>query len=291
MKFSKKIIGLFLFLLFFGIISEKAEAAKIYFDPAEINVRAGDKIQARIFIDTREQMINAVEMKVNYPVDLLKFVQGFEKDSIVSLWVAPPKEKQSGEINFSGLIPGGFEGAKGLIGTLVFETAQKGSGKIEISDLVVLLNDKKGTKLNTVADEMKFSVGAVDDSQITSQMAPITDNEPPKDFKAEIVKIPELFDGQWSLIFETQDGISGINHYEIQETKSGKISTENWQKIEKGPYQLSDQKLRSYIHIKAFDESGNNREVVLPPKNSFNLALYSIIFILILFLIIFKFKK
>lgn len=291
MKFSVKIIMLFILLAFCGIIPKETKAAKIYFNPAEVDVKEKDGIQVKIFIDTRQKTINALKMTVKYPADLIKFVQKSEKDSIISLWVEPPKENDSGEISFSGLIPGGFEGKNGLIGTFVFEAEQKGSGKIKISDFEVLLNDKKGTELSTVADEMNFSVGLASESEMDSGAAVIIDNEPPEDFNAEIVKEDELFDEKWSLVFETQDRISGVSHYEIQETKNGKISEEGWKIVERGPYLLDDQKLNSYVYIKAVDDSGNNRIVVLSPKNISNIIIYSIVFILAIVIIIFKLIK
>ena len=71
------------------------------------------------------------------------------------------------------------------------------------------------------------------------------------------------------MVFAAQDKGLGIDYYEIAEKRGSNI-TQNyaellWQK-EESPYLLEDQKLKSYIYVRAVDKAGNARIVYLPPQ-------------------------
>jgi len=66
-------------------------------------------------------------------------------------------------------------------------------------------------------------------------------------------------------VFVAQDKGSGIHHYELQENRKQKIENRKWEEAE-SPYVLKDQKLRSFIYVKAIDRVGNERIAMLPPR-------------------------
>jgi hypothetical protein len=115
----------------------------------------------------------------------------------------------------------------------------------------------------------------------------------------EITRDSSIFDNKWFLVFATQDKGSGIDHYEILETRSNikailinkkiflNYFKKQW-KIGESPYMLNDQKLQSYIFVKAIDKAGNERIVKLKPQNPLlwykNLENWSIIIVVLLFI-------
>ena len=115
------------------------------------------------------------------------------------------------------------------------------------------------------------------------------DATPPEEFELKIVPI----EGKNYLAFATTDKTSGVDHYEISETK--RESQTSWE-IGEIPYLLKDQNLRSVILVKAVDKAGNERiaKIIPPYKISWKeiLALASILIAigLIVFWIIRKIK-
>ena len=93
------------------------------------------------------------------------------------------------------------------------------------------------------------------------------DTDPPELFTPEITSDSNVFDGRWFLVFAAQDKGSGVANYAVHESRQIKsqIATKDWNAAE-SPYLLNDQKLKSYIYIKAVDKAGNERFIVLPPK-------------------------
>jgi hypothetical protein len=87
------------------------------------------------------------------------------------------------------------------------------------------------------------------------------DTTPPEVFKPEIAEI----EGKKYLLFLTTDKTSGVDYYEVLETKDKRQET--W-KIAKSPYILSDQGFKSKILVKAVDKAGNEQifEISPPPK-------------------------
>ena len=93
------------------------------------------------------------------------------------------------------------------------------------------------------------------------------DRESPETFRPEIARDESLFDGKWFLVFATQDKKSGIDHYEVKETRQGTLTMfSKWIPAE-SPYVLQDQGLRSYVFVKAVDKERNARVTKVSPQN------------------------
>ncbi len=155
-----------------------------------------------------------------------------------------------------------YSGVKpGRILSLVFLAKNIGQGAIEINNAKVLLNDGKGTQASLSISNFQFSIS----KEISGfEFQVLRDTDPPEDFKPEIAQDPNIFEGKWFLVFVTQDKGSGIDHYEIQETRN-KRQGKNWVEAE-SPYVLKNQNLRSYIYVKAVDKAGNERVTFVEPK-------------------------
>lgn len=246
------------------LIATKTDAASLFFEAKNQEFTQGDEFLVNVFLNTEGESVNAVEGKLIFPENLLELKEIRDGNSIVNFWIDPVRTEISngvehpGTIIFSGITPGGFQEAKGFIFYAVFQARISGTGTIKVLDSKILLNDGRGTEANVKISPFQFFI--LEKGQIVqSVIQPAEDTDPPEHFNPEIVQIPNMFNGQWFLVFATQDKGSGIDHYEACEGSKTKCV------VAESPYALKDQKLRSYIYIRAVDKAGNKRiERLLP---------------------------
>lgn len=239
-------------------------AAEIFYDADTRKVKANTEFEVGVFLNAESENINAIEGTLRFPADILEFKELNDGNSIVNFWVERPSRRVENEIIFSGITPGGFVGKRGLIFKIAFLAKDEGNGKLEMQNIKALLNDGNGTAADISVSPLKIIVTSQDLSLPPKKEA--KDQEPPESFKPEIARDPAIFDGKWFLVFATQDKKSGIDHYEVKETRYRIFSFSKWTSAE-SPYTLRDQKLRSYIFVKAVDKAGNTRVVKLIPQN------------------------
>lgn len=273
---GKKTILLFLFSASFFIFSiQPIFGAEFFFDSEVKSARPGTYFLVDLFLDAQNQDINFVEGKIIIPAEL-ELKEILDGDSIVALWVKKPSLENE-KVFFGGSIPGGFKGVldpfhKGLrpgkILSLILkakEDVKEGVlGIIKIEDQRVLLNDGLGTEIKSLVNPFKIIISQT--APLVAGLLPIKDSTVPEFFEPLIAKDPNVFGGKWFLSFTAQDKESGIDHYEVLESKNRETKNKKWEKAE-SPYLLKDQKLRSYIFVKAIDKAGNERVVELQPKN------------------------
>lgn len=251
-KLSLIIVGIILFFQFpvFG--------AEVSFEEQAYTSRVGTQFVVTIHIDTQGETINAVEGAIEFSSDLFSLVEIRDANSILNFWVETPYLRNNNSIFFSGITPGGFEGDTGLLLTLVFSGLKSGNGNLSLHDLVVLRHDGLGTAVAVTDSNVSVDIS---DTHPAAQTQLLEDTSPPEFFIPEIVHDSSIFDGQWFLVFATQDKGSGIDHYEVKEGFFDKFRT-----VE-SPYLLKYQQLDRKIIIKAFDKRGNSRLAILPAQN------------------------
>jgi len=253
----------FLFLIFYSLVFfEVTEAARLELKSDFNKFNKGDRFQISFVLNTENEKINAVEGEIKFPNELLELKEIRDGSSIINFWIEKPRIGD--RVYFSGITPGGYLGENGFIFSMIFETKKEGEGVIEIQNSKALISDGKGTSAQLKVSNFQFVIlkDAVD---LESKILESTDTIPPEDFTAEIAQDPDVFEGKYFLVFATQDKESGIDHYEILETKNQKIEGKRWLRAE-SPYLLGDQKLRSYIYVKAVDKAGNERIIMIKPK-------------------------
>lgn len=261
---SGLLLGLIL-VLFSGL---RAEAARLYFEPQELTVGTEKEFLVDVKIDA-EKPINALSVAVSISESLTPFDIN-EANSIINFWVDKPNwDEATRLLTFSGITPGGFEGKGGRLLVIKFKTDLE----IGFPSEAILGFDKEKTKifLNTpdgIEDKIEFqklSLPIVKGKKNIPLKIP--DSEPPEAFIPEISQDPNLFDGKYFLVFATQDKSSGIAGYAIHESRQieKRIATNKWIGAE-SPYLLKDQRLMSYIYVKAVDKAGNERIETLLPK-------------------------
>jgi len=298
-KLQFKILFLFSVLCFLSFFSLPVLAAVLYLEPSDGEYQPGDSFSVKIKLDTEGECINAVEANLNFSKNVLKAIDFSRGESILSLWIKSPEiNQEKGEISFSGGIPGGYcgripgdPGASNLLGKIIFgvpgmmvQESGENTAEIKFSDnSQALLNDGLGTPAKLTFQGATFKILSKGESLKEEWKEElIKDKVPPEPFAMGIQKDPAIFDGKYFIVFSTTDKQTGIDYYEISETRDN--GQEKWKKSE-SPYLLEDQNLKSIIKVRAIDKAGNERIAeYAPPKESFLRSYWKII-ILILFLI------
>jgi hypothetical protein len=278
---------LILFLLMFGM---SAHAATLYFDSPLGNIAASETVfPVDIKIDTEGEEINAVDIEIDYSSDVFSIDDLSNGNSILMFWLKNPKI-DNGKIIFAGIIPGGFNGKDGQLLRLFIKAKKQDLGFLNISDnSKVLLNDGRGTEieLNFLRYELTITEkSALQGAEIENLIQ--KDTNPPASFSPQVAREPDVLNGKWFLSFATQDKESGIDYYEILESrfKSYQLKDETWVRTE-SPYVLKDQTRRSYVFVKAVDKSGNEIiAMILPGEKGVWYADYLIWVIIILVIVI-----
>lgn len=262
---KKKYAHIFLFLFFIWLLSPHfVFAAEMFFEQEKIP-GLKDQFKMGIFLAT-DQPVNAIEGKINFPTDILELRRVEDGNSIINFWLERPAVGKTGEVVFSGITPGGYKGGKGLIFSLTFLVKQEGAGTFDIRDARVLQNDGEGTE----ATLQTFSSQFIISKKTTAVEIPVSgmkDADPPESFTPEVARNPAIFDGKWFVVFAAQDKASGIDRYEMKETRQRFFEIfSKWISAE-SPHAIQDQELKSYIFIKAIDKAGNERVATIAPRN------------------------
>ena len=128
LKINFKIL-LTVFTFSFLFFPSLSKATNLYLMPQFQTVYQGDSFIVEVRIDTEGEEINALELGLTFPPNLLEVVDFSKGNSILQLFAEEPKIQQ-GEISFVGGIPKGFNG-DGLLGKINF--LAKEIGKAEVS--------------------------------------------------------------------------------------------------------------------------------------------------------------
>lgn len=240
---------LIIIILFF--MAMPVFAARISLDSKTKEIGVNSQFEVPIFINTENQSINAIEGELIFSRDLFGLREIKYGNSIINFWVEKPKKAD--KIVFSGIIPGGYTGDKGLLFSAIFYTKKEGKGFIEIRNPKTLLNDGQGTETNTKASALGIIISAEEPSFLPTKKK---DTEPPEPFEPAVANDPTIFNGKYFLVFATQDKDSDIDYYEVCE-KGEKC------KVAGSPYLLKNQKLDKKIIVKAIDKNGNERIATL----------------------------
>ncbi len=278
---------------FFLLFPASSQAAHLYFGVHTQQVGVGQEFPVGFFVDTEQETVNAIEGTIAYDQNVLTLKEVRDGNSIINFWVehpaADPACAGSCRVHFSGIIPGGFSGARGLLLTFVFAARTPGTSLVDIVESRVLEHDGKGTELPVRTGPIEITV-APDAPIVPSGIA--EDHEPPDTFVPTVTRDQKVFDGKWFVVFATQDKGSGITRYEMVETAravTGEESGLRWRTVQ-SPAVLEDQTLGSYITIRAIDSAGNSRNASLspanPPRLSTQLPAWGIVIVL-LFVVLF----
>lgn len=249
---------LFIFIIFLSF-SGKAAATGVFITvPEKINV--GDNFEVLINADTGGELINSVDMAIDYPEDLISFAGYKNDETIIRFWIESPSEKD-GKIYFSGIVPGGVAGLydanKIGLGTLpvarlLFVAKQIGSSEVSFLKTKILKNDGKGTPI--LHNQSNAQVTIIKTENDNPKNNSLIDKASPESFEIAFVKSSIFSATPGMLIFRATDIGSGIKQYKI------KTSALGWQET-KSPQAVSQGIFPKNITIRAFDFYGNYKDV------------------------------
>ena len=252
-----------LIFTFFILHSNVASAARFFFETEVTEVGVGQEMEIVLYLDSEGETINALEGTIQVPgflsVEILR-----DGNSLISFWAERPEARSDQDIVFSGIIPGGWRGSYGTIFSFIVETKFQGGGTIVLRDGRVLLHDGEGTEAVIKTEALTLYVDeAIPSAALVGE---VEDSEPPEAFTPLLARDPDVFSGDYFLVFATQDKGSGIDRYEVQETRQKLLDEKQgeWQAAE-SPYRINDQELGSFIYVRAVDRAGNIRVAVFEP--------------------------
>jgi|GEM_PF-1285424 len=290
------IIFSFSFFIYFFININNVHAANFLINGDSRSVRVGSILKIQINVDTQNENLNTFSGTIKFPNNLLALQEIKTGSSIINLFIEEPKEVQPGQVNFSGITPGGYTG-QGFLMETIFKAKADGNGTISLQNALAFHNDGSGSAATTTSRNFDFAINSTAPAGATSSFEISADKEAPEAFTPTITKIPDIGGNNYLLLFATEDKISGIDHYEVKE------GDQNF-KIAVSPYLLADQGLKNDIIVKAVDKNNNERLAIvkLRPENTNlknktnNLLLKTLIILLIAVFIIlsifwFRFKK
>ena len=272
-KKHKKV--LFLFSVLFGVglvLPLGAWGASLYFEPSRAQLKMGQEFGVKVKIDPEKECINTIKAEIEYNKNLLVVKDFLMGESLISIWLEKPKI-EDGKISFSGGIPGGYcgkiagdPGESNILGEIIFRVpeilvGEKGVVEVKFSkNSKVLLNDGLGTEAQLKLEKAIYQILKERDKSLEKILEKELkkDTAPPEPFGILVLKDPQVFEGRYFIIFNTQDKQTGIDHYEVKEG-------ENPWKIAESPHLLEDQNLKSIIKVKAVDKAGNERIVEFRP--------------------------
>jgi len=133
------------------MLAVQAAGVSLYLAPSRATFFVGSTFTVSIYVNTKENEINAVQVDLKFPPDILQVATPTTGESFISEWIAPPSYSNiGGKISFKGGIPEGIVTTAGLVSTITFRAKSPGVAKLELLDSSkVLLADGKGTPIST----------------------------------------------------------------------------------------------------------------------------------------------
>lgn len=150
-KFFFVLVIIIVIISFSTPFSVRGETASLYLAPSRGTFFVGSTFSVSIYLNTKGNKINAVEVDLKFPPDILQVTIPTAGESFISEWMAPPAYSNiGGTISFKGGIPEGIVTTAGLVSTITFRARSPGTAEVEFLDSSkVLLADGKGTPIFT----------------------------------------------------------------------------------------------------------------------------------------------
>ena len=280
-----------------------AKAASIYLDPATGQYPPGVTFAVDVRLDNQSQCINAAQVDLAYPANLLQAVGANDGNSILTLWVKEPTIYSNyGLVSFIGGLPGGYCGRvpgdaslSNKLATIYFRFPTS-SAPVSTSTLLqsvhlsfesttqAVLNDGQGTFATLETGGATYKPQPLKGQYVSidaMQEAITNDTIAPEPFTVGVYHDPSLFSGQWFAVFSTVDKQTGIDHYEVAEMSTAQVNTsqDQWNWIRAvSPYLIKNQGLNEVIAVRAVDMAGNTRVAqytspAMPVRSNWHLAM------------------
>jgi hypothetical protein len=236
------------------------------------SIETGDTFAVDVLLDTRNEAVNAVELFIDFPSELISLVEYEFKESPILFWVEKPVVTESGTIRLSGVIPGGITTSYTRLVRLHFKANDSGQGILSVGDAHVLLHDGLGTEAYVATSSIHFVVKEQVPSTATLNSNTLyADAEAPNPFELLLLQDADVLNNQKFIVFDTEDTGSGIDYYEVKEKPFGMY------KRATSPYLLHDQEPGKYVSVRAVDKAGNKYTAYLYPQTMRPVSLLTIV--------------
>jgi hypothetical protein len=246
----------------------------------------GDTFVATIHLDPyRDECVNAVQIAVTYPPQLLQASAVAKAESILSLWPTEPLiDQERGVVTYTGGIPAGYcgrvqgdPGETNITAKIIFTVLAGGSDLdmmlgFDSTQTQVLLNDGLGSPSPIEFRNANITRTATSAGGVNEWLTEVhEDTIPPEPFSVLVHRDEKIFQGKYFLVFGATDKQSGVHHYEILEEDPERpgYAAGGKEKVypitASTPYVLLDQTLKSKISVRAIDHAGNSEETIVMP--------------------------
>lgn len=232
--------------------------ADLFFVLPKEQIHQNDEFTIDVALSSAGEAINAVQADIQIiNNDLVEVTLLETQNSILRFWPKEPSFSNAfGLVSFIGGLPTpGFKSEVGLIGKINLKAKQSGELTLTfLENSQVLLNDGLGSSAELNKKNASIIILPSDKFYKPKVLPEINDATPPEQFTPIIAQDDTVFNGKYFVIFETQDDLSGIDYYEVQEIKDGKIG--EWARV-RSPYILQNQTGKIKVLVRAVDKFGN----------------------------------
>src|SRR3989344_808899 len=127
---------IFLIIFFVFLFSPKiTQAATFLLSPQGGTFSIGSTFDVSILLDTKGQSVNALEVALSFPPDMLQVASPLTGQSVIGVWTATPKfDNRNGKIRLQGGIPGGITASSALVSTITFRVKSIGEALVKFDD-------------------------------------------------------------------------------------------------------------------------------------------------------------
>ncbi|MFH1612104.1 MAG: cohesin domain-containing protein [bacterium] len=184
-KLYSKILIFFSIFIALSMVAVTANAATLYLLPESRAFGIGQEFSVSVKVDTDDVNINATQVTVQFPNDILEVVGVDKVGSVFTFWVEEPIiSNENGVVSFIGGTMKGIAGDSLNILKIRFKTIGSGIADITATQAVVTASDGKGTNVLSTINGTNVSVGA-------NVVAP-EPIAPPTFVPTEPIEIPEV---------------------------------------------------------------------------------------------------
>jgi len=134
--------------------------ARIFVSPSAQTVLEGSTFDVSVYLDTEQNSANTIDVELRFPPDKLAIVNPSGGTSLIQVWLRPPTySNQTGDAQYTGIVPNGVVTGSGLITTITFKALAAGQADITISpQSSVLANDGYGTPMATEFGQASYTI-------------------------------------------------------------------------------------------------------------------------------------
>lgn len=266
------------------VLPHAVSASTVYLEAERAEWHVGDTVLVAVKVDSEDKTINAVEgtISLDYPPDAVSIRDLSISGSAFPLWPTEPSPgEDSKTVSFVSGIPGGLQQHDATLFKIALYLKSAGQITLSPTEVFAYLNDGKGTKDITSAENLSLAVlpQTADYSPVNDLDALVSsDRIPPEPFDIVLGQNDSAFDGKKFLSFGTTDKQSGVKYYEVREGNLPPVRSN-------GTYVLRNQDTPTDVVVTAYDAAGNSRESVYNPTKPSYLAPTGIAVVVVLLIV------